>query len=80
MNEEILKLLESENYKDRMKGEYLFVKGKYEKLHSMLVKSDAGTLGFKPDCNIDLFKEQAAAMGKYLYLLEVRAQIEGINL
>lgn len=80
MNEVIMNLLNSEDYKERMKGEYLFIKEKYEKLHRIIVKYDAGTLGFDLTCDIRLFRDQAAAMGQYLYLLEVRAQIEGVEL
>jgi hypothetical protein len=46
----------------------------------MVVKYEAGTLDFTPDCPLDLLKNQKAAMGKYLYTLEVRAQIEKIDL
>ena len=44
------------------------------------MKYEAGTLDFTPDCSLELLKEQASAMGKYLYVLEVRAQIEKIEL
>lgn len=69
-----------EDYKQRMINEYQELKERYEKLHSMIVKYEAGTLDFKPDCSIELLKKQAHAMGEYLYILEVRAQIENINL
>ena len=46
----------------------------------MIVKYEAGTLDFTPTCPIELLKEQASYMGKYLYILEVRAQLEGVNL
>lgn len=68
------------DYVERMKAEYRELKERYEKLHRMLVKYDAGTLDFTPTCPIELLKEQAAAMGKYLYILEVRAEIEGVTL
>jgi hypothetical protein len=44
----------------------------------MIVKYEAGTLAFKPNCPLELLKKQAAAMGQYLYILEVRAEIENI--
>ena len=68
------------DWKERGQLEYKQLKERYDKLHSMLVKYEAGTLEFTPNCPIDLLKEQAAAMGKYLYVLEVRAQIEDIDL
>lgn len=73
-------LMSSENYKNRFKAEYIQTKIRYEKLHKMLVKSKAGTLSFKPSCDIALLTEQAGYMGRYLECLEVRAEIENINL
>lgn len=70
----------SPDYKERFKAEYKQTKIRYDKLHAMLVKADAGKLEFEPTCPLDLLRRQAAAMGQYLYCLEVRAQIEGIDL
>lgn len=67
-------------YQDRMAAEYRQLKGRYNRLHKMLVRYDAGTLAFKPNCPIDLLREQASVMGKYLYILETRAEIEGVKL
>jgi hypothetical protein len=72
--------MNSEDYKERFKAEYNQTKIRYRKLHDMVVKYDAGKLEFEPKCNIDLLREQASCMGKYLYILEVRAKIEGIEL
>ena len=70
----------SPDYKERFKAEYQQTKIRYDKLHAMLVKADAGKLEFEPTCPLDLLRRQAQAMGQYLYCLEVRAQIEGIDL
>lgn len=70
----------SPDYKERFKAEYWQVKHRYDRLHNMVVKYEAGTLDFTPNCPLDLLKEQKAAMGKYLYTLEVRAQIEKVDL
>ena len=75
-----VKLMESEDFKDRFKAEYYQTKIRYEKLHTMIVKYEAGTLNFELKCSIELLKEQSAVMGEYLYMLEVRAQIENIKL
>lgn len=80
MNEQIIKLLNSDDYKERAKGEYAFVKDKYEKLHRMIIKREAGKLTFTPNCPIEQWKAQAAAMGAYLYQLEIKAEIEEIEL
>lgn len=75
-----IEMMNSDDFKTRTKAEYWQTKIRYEKLHKMLIKADAGTLNFTPTCPLDLLREQKAAMGKYLYCLEVRAEIEGIDL
>ena len=75
-----VELMLSSDYKERFLAEYYQTKSRYEKLHKMIVKHDSGMLQFKPSCRVELLKEQAAAMGKYLFVLEVRAEIEGIDL
>lgn len=68
------------DYKERMRNEYIELKDKYDKLHRMLIKYDAGKLDFTPTCPIELLREQAATMRKYLYILETRALIDGVEL
>ena len=68
------------DYKDRMRKEYIELKDKYDKLHRMLVKYDAGKLDFTPNYSIGLLREQASTMEKYLYILEMRALIEEVEL
>lgn len=72
------KLMVSDDYKDRFRAEYYQTKIRYEKLHSLIVKYDAGVLGFKLNCPIELLKKQCSIMGEYLYRLEMRAEIEDI--
>lgn len=69
-----------EAYKMRMVKEYWDLKDKYDKLHKMLVKYDAGKLDFTLTCPIGILREQAGVMGNYLYILEKRAIIEDIDL
>ena len=76
----IIELLKSDDYRSRAIGEYFFVKYKYDKLHSMIIKREAGKLDFKPKCPMEQWKSQASAMGQYLYQLEVKAEIEGYSL
>ena len=76
----IIELLKSDDYKKRAQGEYYFVKDKYTKLHKVIIKREAGKLDFTPNCPIEQWKAQAAAMGQYLYQLEIKAVIEGIDL
>ena len=74
-----LPLMVSADYEDRFVAEYMQTKIRYNRLHKMIVRYEAGTLDFKPTCPLALLKEQAAAMGAYLYALEKRAELEGIH-
>lgn len=67
-------------WKVRMVEEYRFIKDKYDKLHKMIVKYEAGTLEFEPDSPYDLLIQQLGAMEIYLHCLEARAEIEGVEL
>lgn len=73
-------LMNSDDFKDRFKAEYYQTKIRYDKLHAMIIKYEAGTLSFTPNCSLELLKHQASMMGQYLYDLEVRAEIEHIEL
>lgn len=73
-------MMDKPDYKERFKAEYYQTKIRYEKLHKMCIKYEAGTLNFTPTCSLELLKEQKAHMGNYLRCLEVRAEIEGIEL
>ena len=75
-----IELMESKDYKERFKAEYYQTKIRYDKLYNMVVKLEAGTLNFTPTCALSVFKDQLRAIGEYLYILEMRATIEGINL
>ena len=77
---ETVELMKSSDYKERFKAEYLQVKIRYEKLRKMLVKLDAGTLDFTPKCTKVLLLEQKRYMSEYIRCLEVRAEVEGIEL
>ena len=69
-----------DTWQERMKREYRETKERYEKLHRMVTKYEAGTLNFTPNCSIELLKQQKRHMGEYLHDLEIRAEIEGVNL
>lgn len=77
---ETVEMMQSADYKERFKAEYYQTKIRYEKLHKMCIKYEAGTLNFTPSCSLALLKEQKSAMGHYLHCLEVRAEIERIEL
>ena len=73
-------MMNSADYKERFKAEYWQTKIRYNKLHEMTVKYEAGTLNFTPSCPLELLLRQKSAMGQYLNALEIRAEIEGISL
>ena len=67
-------------WKRRMKDEYWELSHRCDALHRMLIKLRAGTLGYQPTCPASLLKEQENVMDEYLDILEVRAEIEGVEL
>ena len=75
-----IELMNSDDYKERFKAEYYQTKIRYDKLHKMLIKYEAGTLGFEPSCPLEILEKQACYMENYLKTLEIRAEIEKIEL
>lgn len=87
-----VELMNSSDYKDRFCAEYAQTKIRYEKLKAYNNKIEASRRThehpFTPkqveepphDCPESLLREQQSVMGQYLHTLEVRAEIEGIDL
>lgn len=86
-----VKMMTSEDYKERFKAEYYQTKERYERLKAFNTKIEAAErMEFsrnpfsvdmpKHDCPTDLLKCQQSIMGEYLHILEVRAVIEKIEL
>lgn len=73
-------LMQSDNYKDRFKTEYYQTKIRYERLHKILIQYKAGTLPFDLKCPIQMLIDQSYYMSQYLRILEIRAEIEEIDL
>ncbi len=82
-------LMCSGDYRDRFVAEYIQTKIRYEKLKAFNTKIEASVRTSqsdspfpepKHDCPAGLLREQEAAMGEYLHILEVRALIEDIDL
>lgn len=73
-------MMQSEDYKERFKAEYLQLKIRYQKLDAMLVRYKSGLLDFQPTCSISILDEQRTVMAEYIAVLEVRASLEGIDL
>ena len=79
----------SEDYKVRFMAEYYQTKIRYEKLKKFNTKIEAAeSMHYstkvveepKHDCPSEMLREQQRVMGNYLHLLELRAEIEGIEL
>ena len=75
-----VEMMESADYKERFKAEYLQLEIRVNGLRNMLKKYKEGTLTFKPSCSYDLLNGQLKAMELYATYLDERADIEGINL
>lgn len=84
-----VELMNSGDFRDRFVAEYIQTKIRYEKLKDFNTKIEASgrTRGLDTgvdepihECPAGLLREQQAAMGEYLHLLEVRAKIEDIDL
>lgn len=75
-----VQMMESVDYKERFKAEYLQLKIRINGLRNMLKKYKAGTLPFTSSCSYDLLNGQLKAMELYATYLEERAEIEGIDL
>lgn len=73
-------MMNSADYKERFRAEYLQLKIRMDGLSAMLEKYKAGTLDFKPSCSYELLDGQRRVMKSYADYLEARAYIEKINL
>ncbi len=69
-----------DTWQERMKREYHETKERYEKLHRIVTKYEAGVLEFTPKCSIELLKQQKKHMGEYLHDMEIRGYVEGVEL
>lgn len=77
---ETIELMSSADWKDRFVAEYLQTKIRYEKLHKLIVRREAGKLDFDTPIPLESWKEQAYHMGMYLNELEKQSVIHGIEL
>lgn len=77
---ETVEMMNSEDFKERFKAEYLQLKIRMDGLGTMLKKYKAGELNFTPSCSYDLLNGQFKVMKIYASYLEERAEIENINI
>ncbi len=77
---ETVKMMTSEDYKERFKAEYAQLIIRYYGLRNMLEKWDNGTLEFEPTCPRSTYNMQIKAMTDYIAVLEARAVMENVDL
>lgn len=75
-----VKLMLSEDYKERFKAEYLQILSRATRLEDMLEKWEKGELSFVPTCPKSTFYFQLKAMKMYFFALCFRAEVEGVDL
>ena len=75
-----VEMMNSEDYKERFKAEYLQLHIRIKGLANMLEKYREGTLTFKPSCSYDMLHTQLVHMKCYRNSLEERAVVENIDL
>ena len=75
-----IKLMESDDYKDRFKAEYYQVKIRREKLQKTLLGNNWEYLAFTPNNPKRYLKYQCDVMLEYMKVLEERAEKEDIKL
>ena len=85
-----IEMMTSNDYKERFKAEYYQTKIRYEKLKKFTTRIEAADMMMfeknrniempKHDCPLHLLREQQSTTGQYLHCLELRAEIEGIEL
>ena len=80
-----VEMMNSEDYKERFKAEYLQTKIRYEKLKAFNNRIEASSLSENVkepahDCPLDLLSKQQNLMGQLLGVYEFRALIEDVEL
>lgn len=72
LDNNIIKLIQSSDYKERLQGEYFELLTRRNALANMLFKFSKGTLEFTPNTPIDILKAQLRIMESYLSILDYR--------
>lgn len=72
LDNNIIKLIKSDDYRDRLHGEYFELLTRHNALANMICKYDSGTLDFTPHTPIEILKAQLGMMESYLYILDYR--------
>lgn len=76
MTDEIIKLIQSKNFKERIQGEYMELSERIRKLENYV---NARNDTVKRDTYQDLLEKQLAIMKEYRFVLKQRADYEGVQ-
>lgn len=74
------RLMCSQDYKDRFVAEYQQLTIRADRLSVMILKAENGQLDFVPTTPLWMLKQQLNMMEGYKVCLELRAQLEGIEI
>lgn len=72
LDNNIIKLIQSDDYRDRLQGEYFELLHRHNLLAKMISKYNRGTLDFTPNTPIELLRAQLSVMESYLSILDYR--------
>lgn len=75
-----VKLMNDKDYKQRFRAEVYQLDVRIGKLSGLLSAWECGELKFTPSCSYVLLETQLNAMKVYRHLLQMRAEIEGVEL
>lgn len=75
-----VEMMLSEDYKERFKAEYWQLKFRLERLNRLIELHIAGQLTFELSSPIIIHNQQACIMQRYMDFLELRANMEEIDL
>lgn len=75
-----MEMMNSKDFKERFKAEYYQLSIRLDGLAGMLIKWENNMLDFTPKCSKETLENQVIFMQGYKKTLELRAEIEGIEL
>ena len=75
-----VEMMNSEDFKERVKAEYYQLSIRLVGLTSMLIKWENNMLDFEPKCSKETLENQVIFMQGYKNILRLRAEIEEIDL
>lgn len=78
--QDTIEMMNSSDYKERFRAEFLQLKIRRDGLQNMLSKYRNNELAFVPTCSYELLHKQLIFMDCYMNILSERAIIENVDL